>query len=164
LYFVFSFLLLQQLYFAIREKFSGKQRLLPIGLLIFVLISIFLKPFGIIDFDRLQGKDVLVAEAEGAANCTTTFKFKENNKFIERIICFGLTEIKGKYNIRGDTVFFDNDSSGGHYNEFYSFGIIKKTSVENEKHKEDLVLFQNYSDTLGDNFIITKDDRYYDQH
>lgn len=158
-YLVLSFLLLQHFYFAISEKFSDKKRLLSIGLLIFVLISIFLKPNGLIDFDSLRGKDILVAKAEGAANCPTTFKFKENNKFVERVVCFGLIEIEGKYHIKSDTVFFENDSTSGPKDEFYMFAIIKKAPVENEKYKGDLILFRDYSDSLGHKYRITKDDR-----
>ena len=106
-YLILAVLVFRQLFFAISEKFKDKQRLGVIGALTIVLTLILLKPNGLIDFDKLQGKDLLVAEREGAANCMTTLKLKENNTFTERSVCFGVTEIKGNYELKGDTVFLE---------------------------------------------------------
>ena len=64
--------LVKQLYFLIKEKFVDYQRLLKVGLLTIVLVLTFYKPFGLIDFDKLEGGDILIAEREGSANCMTT--------------------------------------------------------------------------------------------
>ena len=88
---------LRQLYFAIREKFKNKQRLVILTILVTVITLTFFRPHGFIDFDKLQGADLLVASREGGGNCTTTLKLKESNRFIERSVCFGVKEIKGTY-------------------------------------------------------------------
>ena len=86
-----------------------------------MLFIIFLKPNGIINFDRIRGKDLLIAQAEGAANCMTTFKLKNNNKFVERTICFGVTEISGTYYLKGDTIIFNSVKLNRYENEYYKF-------------------------------------------
>jgi hypothetical protein len=47
--------LLRQLYFAFKEKFADKLRLVTLGLITTVLCLTFIFPFGIITFDRLSG-------------------------------------------------------------------------------------------------------------
>jgi hypothetical protein len=82
-----AIVLVRQLYFSSKEKFKQKQRLLVIGLLVSVLLLTFFWPLGIIDFDKLAGKDKLVAEREGSANCMTTLKLKEDYTFRELSVC-----------------------------------------------------------------------------
>ena len=84
-YLILVVLVFRQLFFAIRKKLKDKQKLGVIGALTIVLTLTFLKPNGLINFDKFQGKDLLVAEREGAANCMTTLKLKENNPFTERL-------------------------------------------------------------------------------
>src|SRR4051812_30901123 len=86
-----------QFYLALLEKFKDKQRLLTLVILTLVLTLTLFKPFGFINFDKFEGNDILIAKREGAANCMTTFKLKENNKFSERIVCFGMSETSGNY-------------------------------------------------------------------
>lgn len=87
-----------QLHLAIQEKLVNKRRHILIGFLTFVLILTFFKPFGIINFDKLEGKNVLVAQREGAANCMTTFKLKNDFTFKELNVCFGVSKVNGTYN------------------------------------------------------------------
>ncbi|MVZ65372.1 hypothetical protein GQF61_05855 [Sphingobacterium sp. DK4209] len=63
--------LTRQIYFLIKEKFTDKKRIIIIGLLTLVLLLTFKKPFGLIDFDKLEGGNVLIAKREGSANCMT---------------------------------------------------------------------------------------------
>ncbi|MBK8353750.1 MAG: hypothetical protein IPL21_19505 [Saprospirales bacterium] len=104
-YFVLVIALLRQIYFVVKEKFSDKTQLLIIGFLTLLLTLTFFRPFGIVNFNKLERGDILVAEREGAVNCMTTFKLKDNFTFSERNICFGVTEIKGKYYLQYDTIF-----------------------------------------------------------
>lgn len=113
---------------------------------------------GIIDFDRLEGNDVLVAEREGAANCLTTLKFKDDFTFRERIGCFGVTEIKGTFRVVQDTIYFDNVVLGRHENEFYKFAVIKPTKFDNSKILGNLIRYKNTSDTVGHELWITKNE------
>src|SRR5262245_33920223 len=88
-----------QLFQAGKEKFSDRSRLLIIVSLTAVLALTYFMPAGLIDFDILEGEDLLVAEREGTANCMTTFRFKEHLTFRERTVCFGVDEVKGTYHI-----------------------------------------------------------------
>ncbi len=150
--------LIGQLYFAIKEKLSNKIRLYTIGLLILVLTLTFFKPFGLINFDKLEGGDILVAEREGAANCMTTLKLKEDFTFSERNYCFGVSEIKGTYRYQNDTIYFDNIELGRGDNEYYKFAIIETLKFDKSNKKFNIVRFKNKSDTLGHELWITKND------
>jgi len=155
---VLGFLLLRQLFFAFREKFIDKQRLVIIGILVVVVTVTVLKPNGLINFDKLQGKDLLVAEREGAANCMTTLKLKENNTFTERTVCFGVMEIKGNYELKGDTIFFKNIGFVRHESGYYKFAVIRKSDSERTKYLGDIVMYKSYSDTTGRDLWITKNE------
>ena len=155
---VLGFLLLRQLFFAFREKFIDKQRLVIIGILVIVVTVTVLKPNGLINFDKLQGKDLLVAEREGAANCMTTLKLKENNTFTERTVCFGVMEIKGNYELKGDTIFFKDVGFVRHESGYYMFAVIQKSDSEKTKYLGDIVMYKSYSDTIGRDLWITKNE------
>jgi len=148
--------LVKQLYFLIKEKFVDYQRLLKVGLLTIVLVLTFYKPFGLIDFDKLEGGDILIAEREGSANCMTTLKLKDDFTFRERNVCFGVTEIKGNYHLQNDTIYFDNVNVGRHENEFYEFAVIKPSKFDNSKFFGDLIRYKDLLDTIGHELWITK--------
>jgi hypothetical protein len=157
-YLVLGFLLLRQFFFAFREKFIDKQRLVIIGILVVVLTVTFFKPNGLINFDKLQGKDILVAEREGAANCMTILKLKANNTFTERTVCFGVMEIKGNYELKGDTIFFKDIGFVRHESGYYKFAVIRKSDSEKTKYLGDIVMYKSYSDTTGRDLWITKNE------
>lgn len=157
-YVVLGFILLRQFFLAFKEKFIDKQRLAIIGILVVVLTVIFFKPNGLINFDKLQGKDLLVAEREGAANCMTTLKLKENNSFIERSVCFGVMEVKGNYELKGDTIFFKDIGYVRHESGYYKFAVIQKSDTEKAKYLGDIVMYKNYNDTTGLDLWITKNE------
>jgi len=150
--------LFRQLYLIIKEKFDNKLRLITIGLLVFVLIITFLRPNGLINFDKLEGGDILVAEREGAANCMTTLKLKDDYTFKERNVCFGVTETKGDYYIKNDTIYFDNINIGRHIDEYYSFGVVKPSKFSKDGKHFDFVRYKSLTDTLGHELWITKNE------
>ncbi|MGX7688144.1 hypothetical protein ACWA1C_13355 [Flectobacillus roseus] len=158
IYLELGVLLIRQIYFLVREKFTDKTRLINIGLLTIVLTLTFLRPFGLIDFDKLEGDNVLVAEREGAANCMTTLKLKDDFTFSERSVCFGVTEIKGNYHLQNDTIYFDNVDVGRHENEFYKFAIIKPSKFNKDGKHFDLTRYESLTDTVGHELWITKND------
>src|SRR5690606_9835359 len=135
-----------------------KKRLINIGLLTLVLTLTFLNPFGLIDFDKLEGENILIAEREGAANCMTTLKLKDNFTFRERSVCFGVTETKGRYYIQNDTIYFVNVNLGRHENNYYEFAIIKPSKVNTNENHFDLTMFENLTDTTGFGLWITKNE------
>ncbi len=156
-YFGLAIVLVRQIYFLVKEKFTDKQRLVQVGLLTIVLALTFYKPFGFIGFDRLSGKDLLIADREGGGNCTTTLKLKDNNTFRERSVCFGVTEVKGRYELQGDTIFF-KDVNKGRQSEYYSYALIKLADYQNKKIIGVIVRYKDKGDTEGHELFITKND------
>jgi hypothetical protein len=162
-YLVLVVLLIRQIYIIIRDKFSNKFQLLVVVLLTSVLTLTFFKPYGFIDYDKLQGNDLLIAGREGVANCMTILKLKDNYTFRARSMCFGVTEIKGEYHLQNDTIYFDNVKLGRNEDEYYEFAIIRNPSEYWDFTYEcisDLRLFKNQRDTIGDEFCIIKDELY----
>ena len=157
-YIVLAGLLIGQLFFSIREKFADKQRLLVVALLTTVLALTILKPTGLINFDKLEGKDLFIAQREGSANCMITFKLKENNKFLERSVCFGVTEIRGDYKLKGDTIVFSNVELGRGESDYYEFAIIKQTDNKYKDRLGDLIRYKDQNDTTGQEIWIIKND------
>ena len=149
---------IRQFYLAYKEKFSNTFRLLTVCLLIIVLVLTYFKPNGIIDFDNFQGKDILVAQREGAANCMTTIKLKDDFTFNEKRVCFGITEIKGDYRFQNDTIYFDNIETGRYKDKYYEFAVIKPSKYDKEKKQFELVRFKNLKDTIGHELWITKNE------
>lgn len=81
------------------------------------------KPSGLIDFDKMEDENVLIAERAGAANCLTKLQLKDNFTFRERISCFGLNEIRGTYHVIRDTIYFNNVQRGRNGSEFYKLQV-----------------------------------------
>ena len=149
--------LLYQFIQIIIERFKLKQRIVLITVMTIVLALTIYKPFGLINFEKLEGEDLLIAGREGAANCTTTIKFKTNNKFIERNVCFGVDVTIGEYSIRNDTIKFDNISFKKE-KKYYKFAVIRPTLTKNKNLLGDLILFRGLNDTLPLTLYITKNE------
>ena len=142
LYFLVLFLaLLVQVWDTLKEKGSNKFRFVNVAVLTAVIVLSYMFPNGLIDFDRLEGKDVLIATLRGTANCTTTLQLKSNDRFKFSSFCFGADRIKGKYSIKQDTVFFNYDKRGDHHFTHWSFGVIE----QREKFK----VIKNNLDFIG---------------
>lgn len=156
-YFGLLIVLIRQLLISFKEKFKNKSRFLPIGLLAVVLVLTFYKPFGFINFDKFEGENLLIAQREGAANCMTTFKLKDNNTFKERNVCFGVSEVIGTYQISNDTIHLENVKHGKQEDIKYEFGVIEELEYYTE-NKYALKLFKNKKDTIGFNYFISKND------
>lgn len=100
------------------------------------LILIIIKPNGIIDFDQLEGEDRIVAQAEGAANCTSRLKLKDSEKFTFESICFGIEKSKGEYKIIKDTVYFTKTTRSSFSPDF---AII-------DKFDNQIIIYENKND------------------
>ena len=136
----------------IQEKFINKERFILISIMTFVLVSAYFKPKGLIDFDALEGNDILIAQREGVANCFIRLKLKENNLFIKKTYCFGVTEIRGKYNLKGDTIFF-TDTKGDQIENFYQFGVIKSNS-----NSSIILYFNSEGERMSDLMLLKKNE------
>jgi hypothetical protein len=123
IYFLLSIEFIRQLYISVKNKFSEKTRNFLLLLMFSCLVLILIKPKGLINFEKiLDGEDKVLAQAEGAANCTTTLKLKNNEKFVYESVCFGIDRIKGEYKISNDTIYFKNSRKSFEY----KFGVIDK--------------------------------------
>ena len=138
----------------VKENFSNQNRNWSVGVMVVGLGLIFLRPNGIVNFEKLEGDNLFIAQREGAANCMTTFKIKSNNKFKERNVCFGVSEVKGNYEIRNDTIFF-SDVSIPIREEYYEFAILQKSKYSDEYA---LFRYRDRSDTIGNELWITKNE------
>lgn len=152
------FLFFQQLYWLIKERFTDKKRLLVTSILTAVLLLTFYRPFGLINFARFESEGMLVAEREGAANCMTTFKLKDDFTFKEKTACFGISETSGRYHLQHDTIYFDNVSVGRHEDKYYEFAVIKPSKFYPDSKHFDLVRYESLADTVGVTLWVTKNE------
>lgn len=155
---VLTFKLIVQIFISIREKFGNRHRLYVIGIMTIVLTLTFFFPGGLINFEIFESESILIAQREGVANCMTTLRLKKNNKFVERSVCFGITETTGEYTLKKDTIFFENISVGRNENDYFKFAVIKNLETKDKKYKGDLVLFRKFSDTTGLALLIIKNE------
>lgn len=154
---ILSVILFKNIYVAFREKFNDKTGILKSFVLAFILTLIFLYPVGIVNFEKWEGKDLLVAQRPGAAGCNSIFKLKENNKFVETIVCFGVQKIKGEYSINNDTIFFKNVSPS-YEKKYYQFAIIKDSLDAGKDDLGELVFYKTLSDSKPLELRISKNE------
>jgi hypothetical protein len=128
-----AILLLRQIIIAIVNKKIAVRKISIIAVSAILLFLIFYYPDGIINFRKLESKELLYAQREGAANCMTTFRLKQNKEFAERTVCFGIREIKGEYTFRNDTLIFKKADYD------YKFALIKNS---------ELLLYKNFKDSI----------------
>lgn len=147
--------LIEQLVRALKEKFENKIRTIKLVILSFVLLSFYLFPRGIIDFNQFESESLLIATRKGAANCTTTLSLKADNTFKEKNVCFGLTEVNGNYRINNDTIFFSSVNLGRNEDEFFKFAIIEN---DGNNGFGEIVRYSDYSDSTGNSLYITKNE------
>lgn len=96
---------------SIFEKFKNKHTNWTLGIMAFVLALNFFKPYGLIEDEQFESKNLLIAQRESDANCRTIIKLKANNNFVEEVSCFGIKQTEGEYTIKNDTIFFSNINS-----------------------------------------------------
>jgi hypothetical protein len=152
---VLSIICLIQIGKGFKEKFSNQSRNWTIGIMISCLGLIFLKPNGVINFNKLEGESLFIARRKSDANCRTVFKLKPENKFKETNVCFGISKISGFYEIQNDTIFFSRVSVSRDSEKYYEFAVIKKS-----KHRDEDALFRyrNIEDTIGHELWIIKNE------
>ena len=124
-----------QVYYIIKDKFRNRLRNYTFATLVVVLILTIYKPYGIIDFESLEGEDNLIAYREGVASCRITFKLKDTGRFYMREACFGIEETRGHYEIKGDSILLSDISSRG---RTLGYGIIEGESIVLYKSFQDL--------------------------
>ena len=127
---------------AIREKLKDRTRLVLISVMLIALVLTVMKPEGVVDFEKLEGKDLLIAGRTGVASCHITLKLKANNKVLFREVCFGIDSQLGSYSISEDTVKF-------HFigRNTFEYGIIRMSNDSHAKYDGEITLYKNKADT-----------------
>ena len=116
----------------------------PFAIQAIILPLTIIFPFGIINFNDFEEKDIILAFRDGVGGCASYLKFKVDKTYIEREYCFGSFERSGKYEIKGDTITFLSGSEN-------DYAVIKKGKIENQ-----LICYKNDSVRLM--YQITKFD------
>jgi hypothetical protein len=93
---------------------------------------------------------------EGAANCTTTLKLKKDNTFVERVICFGIADSKGRYHMKGDSIFFHSVESGRNNGNFFKYAVLKRTAVKSKSKLGVLECYKRLTDSIGLPMVIVE--------
>lgn len=133
-----------QAYKYVSEEQKIKSRLLNISLIATVSILTYFKPLGLIDFKKFEGENILYAMREGVANCTTSIRLKEGNRFKKTSICFGIDHFWGDYEIVNDTIKFHYDKTTEE-NNLNDFAILQ---VNEDKLDKRLGVIHYHSEGL----------------
>lgn len=141
-----------QVYCLLGEEETAISRLMSVGVLGIVLLITLLNPRGLIDFEKLEGGNVLVAQAEGVANCTITLNLRDNFTFKETSVCFGVSEKSGHYYLQNDTIYFRYPVI--HQATAYRFALIKPLTP----NVYVLVRFKDGVDEKGQELHIIQND------
>lgn len=152
---VLAICLLRQLFLIIKERLQNRSRLYVILIMGLLLGLIAIKPFGIVNFEKFEGKDMFVAWREGVANCTTTLKLKENKKFSITSICFGKDKLNGTYSIKNNIIKLNYSSLSGRIKQ-YEFGIYKPDT--NKKYRGEILLYTSKKDTMPYTLTVFKNE------
>ena len=83
------------------------------------------EPRGIINFEKYEGKDMLIAYREGTASCYTVIRLKTNEKYYIKSACFGIDKFNSTYTVHGDTVVFNGANEKNNSYKFI-FGVINR--------------------------------------
>ncbi|MEM6394845.1 MAG: hypothetical protein AAF741_00760 [Bacteroidota bacterium] len=155
LFVVLSILCFFQITFIVGERFSIKERIFNTSIAGLCLLTCLYWPLGFIDYSPVPGESLLIASWEGAANCTTTFELKSENRFIEWGYCFfGAKEFHGDFIIENDTLFFQNVQTC--WDEpYFEFAILEK---EPNSGREMLVRYLDHNDTKGAKLEVAKNE------
>lgn len=155
IYLILILVLVRQLILLFTEKPASKLRIFQVVLLIIVLLLTGYKPSGLIDFEKIDTADLLVARKKGTANCNTTLRLKPDSGFTIRDICFGVTETRGNYHIVNDTIYFTYGQNIKWKDLKYRFAVIAEAE-HYTAYPLVLKLYKDNQDTTGYYYFITK--------
>jgi len=128
------------------------QRLIYVGVILGLNFLSLAEPMGMIDWDKYEGKNLLVADREGTANCRTILKLKADNKFKYTSRCFGVDFHLGTYKFRNDTLHLQLKRDVG-YMDKSSFATLVKSEKDSTKYVR-LILHENYESKRKLSFLI----------
>jgi hypothetical protein len=143
-----------QLIILIFEKPKIYQRLIFVSAILFLNLFSLTKPKGLVNWEKYEGENLLVAERIGTAKCRTKIKLKDGNKFKFENHCFGIDFQFGTYILKGDTLFFALDEVNN-FMDKSSFAILLRGEKDTSKYYQ-LLLFENHEKTRSLNFEISE--------
>ena len=152
---VFCGILVYQLFkLATERPFTGK-RLLAIFLLSFVLLSTYLRPWGLIEFEKYETPPVLKAKAKGGGGCNNVLRLYNDSSFIDDSRCFGTERTRGKWRYSNDTIYFYEIRPGTLQETYFEFAIIKETGDNRHQY---LRRYQDRNDPHGRRMNVLHND------
>lgn len=152
---VLTICLLCQLYLTIKERLQNRPRVYLVSIMSLLLGLIFVKPSGIIDFEKFEGKEVLTAWSEGVDGCGEGIILKENEVFYMKSICFGAEDkMRGTYAIQNDTIKLKFSTLAG-FTKQYEYGLFK---LNDKKRRNEVLLYASKKDTMPYRLTVFKDE------
>ena len=142
LWFVILAIALYQVVKLVIEKPKHYQRLIFVLVIIILNFLSLAEPMGMIDWEKYEDENLLVAEREGTANCRSIIKLKANNKFKYVNRCFGVDFHLGTYQISNDTIHLQLKNHVG-YMDKKAFAVLLKSQNDSTKYSR-VILHQNY--------------------
>ena len=152
LWFVMLCIALYQVVKLALEKPKYYQRLLYVGVILVLSFLSFAEPMGLIDWEKYEGQNLLVADREGTANCRTILKLKADNKFKYINRCFGVDFHLGTYKFINDTLHLQLKRDVG-YMDKSSFATLVKSDKDSTIYVR-LILHENYESKRKLSYLI----------
>ncbi|MCB9330919.1 MAG: hypothetical protein H6574_07555 [Lewinellaceae bacterium] len=152
LWFVLFCILLYQFIILTIENPKHYQRLNYIGLIFLINLISLAKPKGLIDWEKFEGENLMVAEMEGTANCRVIIKLRENNIFKYSKSCFGIDFHFGTYKLSNDSIYFELKNNVG-YMDTLSYATLLKSGTDSTKLLQ-MNLYRNFEDKRSVTFRI----------
>ena len=146
IWFVIICILVFRIVLILISRLKSKPDVIGTIFLSLILLFEFLFPRGIVDYEILEEPFWFAAYREGVANCGTSIKLRENNKFTKRSVCFSVDLYHGTYLIKGDTIFltFATAEEGSPKNQF---AIMTTDTLKNGKVRRNLSYHQGKAGT-----------------
>jgi len=151
---ILGILLILQLFKLLNKENRQISRIVSIVIGGLVLLTTYIKPYGLINFKQFEPETKLEASRTGGGNCNQKLKLYTNQNFTDRERCFSTSTTKGNWKFLNDTIYFSNVSNGATIDEYYSMAIIKQSSRSGSINS--LIRFKGKNDTTGHEIWITK--------
>ena len=114
------------------ENTKHYSRLIFITIILILNLLSLAKQAGIINWEKYEGENILVAQMEGTANCQTVLKLKSDNRFENISYCFGREFHYGTYKFKNDTLYFELDKNVG-YMDKSSYAVLRRSTKDTTK-------------------------------
>ena len=155
-FFVLGMIVVLQLFKLLRKENRRIPRIISVIIGGFVLLTTYIKPYGLIDFKQFEPETKLEANRTGGGNCNQKIKLFMDQTFTERSRCFSTSTTKGNWKLLNDTIYFSNVRKGATVDEYYSMAVIKQSNTSSSI--ESLHRFRDENDSTGHEIWIYKNE------